>query len=191
MQRDYELFEQFHDGSVMWRGHAAGVPEVRQKLSELSKTTVNECFAIHLPTKEIVAYVNVGGSRPKIEKQLVAQIAYDHTLAMKRTDLLRARGYGVVTVIGNEAAKLVLDLSPSWNFFIVGDAAATEVREEIVDWLKSRFPAVPILALNPLETSDLLGADYNANQNEPERWLPIIGYGVLVRREAHDMRPMS
>jgi hypothetical protein len=135
--------------------------------------------------------VNVGGSRPKLVKRLVAQIAYDHTLTLKRTDLLRARGYGVVTVIGNEAAKLVLDLSPSWNFFIVGGAAATEVREEIVDWLKSKFPRVPILALNPRETPELLGADYNANQNEPELWLPIIGYGVLVQRAARDKGPMS
>jgi len=68
---------------------------------------------------------------------------------MKRTDLLRARGYDVVTVTGNEAAKLVLDLSPSWNLFIVGDAAQKEVGDERVVWLKSKFPGVSILALNP------------------------------------------
>ena len=51
----------------------------------------------------------------------MGQIAHDHTLAMKRTDLLRARGYEVVSVIGNEAAKLVLDVSQTWSLLIMGE----------------------------------------------------------------------
>jgi len=175
MQRNYDLFEQFPDGSVMWRGRASGLPEVCRQLSDLSTNTANECYAMHLPTKEIVARVNVGGSHPKIEKRLVGQIGYDHAAARTRTDALRAHGYDVVTVIGNDAAKLVLDLLPSWNFFIVGDAAPTEAREGIVQWLKSKFPDVPILALNLNEQSELSGADYNISQSSPELWLPIIG----------------
>jgi hypothetical protein len=140
MQRNYDLFEQLSDGSSIWRGRAAGLAEVRRKLADFSTTTKNECYAIHVQTKDVVARVNVGGARPKIEKTLVAQIAYLQERAAERTNLLRARGLKVVSVVGNEAAKLVLDLSESWNFFIVGHAAPWEVREEIVAWLKARFP---------------------------------------------------
>jgi len=174
MQRDYDLFEQFPDGSSLWRGRAAGLAEVRRKLTELSATTANECYAIHLSTKEVVARVNLGGSRPKIAKKLVGQIAYDNAVAINRTNLLRAQGYEVVSVIGNEAAKLVFDLAPSWNLFIVGYGASNEVREEMVAWLKAKFPSVPVLALNPPAVQELPGADYNVKQNGWESWLPIV-----------------
>jgi len=173
MQRDYDLFEQFPDGSPMWRGRAAGIPEVRRQLSELSQKTRNECFAMHLATKEVVARVNVGRSRPEIEKRIVCQIAYDHAIATERTDVLRAKGYEVVTIIGNEAAKLVLDLCPGWNLFIVGHCGPNEAREEIVSWLKTKFPAVPILALNPPTTLVLHGADYNVKHDD-KLWLPLV-----------------
>lgn len=58
MEREYDLFEQMPDGSPMWRGHASGFLEVRRRLEELSKATLNESFAMHLPTKEIVARIN-------------------------------------------------------------------------------------------------------------------------------------
>jgi hypothetical protein len=174
MQRVYDLFEQFPDGSPLWRGRAAGLADVRRKLAEIAKQTANECFAIHLSTKEIVARVNVGGLLHKGRKPLVAQIAYQREKAAERKNVLRAQGFEVVTVIGNEAAKLVLDLSQGWNFFIVGHAAPEEVREQMVAWLKDKFPSVPVLALNPPAVQDLSGADYNVRQNGPELWLPIV-----------------
>jgi hypothetical protein len=67
-----------------------------------------------------------------------------------------------------------LDLSNSWNFFIVGTDATKEVREEMVAWLKARFPGVPILALNPPGTPLLRGANYNVKQNGSELWLPVV-----------------
>jgi hypothetical protein len=181
MQRDYDLFEQFPDGSPLWRDRAAGLAEVRRKLAEIAKRTANECFAIYLPTKEIVARVNVGGSVHKARKPLVAQIAYQSERAAERTNVLRTQGFEVVTVIGNEAAKLVLDLSEGWNVFVVGHAAPEEVREEMVAWLKNKFPSVPVLALNPPAVQDLSGADYNVKQNGPEAWLPTV-IAALDRR---------
>jgi len=56
---------------------------------------------------------------------------------------------------------------------MVGHEAAKQEREEIVDWLKVRYPKVPIVALNP-PNQQLSGADYNARQNVPESWLPFI-----------------
>src|SRR5207248_8306987 len=89
MEREYELFEKLPDGSPMWRGHASGLNSVRQQLQQIARETKNECFAIYLPTKEIVARLNVGASVGISGKPLVFQIAYDTRLATARTDVLR------------------------------------------------------------------------------------------------------
>ena len=174
MQRNYDLFEVFPDGTVIWRAKVSGLPEVRQKLADLAATTANECCAIHLSTQDVVARMNVGGKRPKITKRLVAQIGYDPELVRKRTLLLRSRGYEVVSVVGNECARLVLDLSQDWDCFIIGHGAPKEVREEMVAWLKARFPRIPVLALNPPVVPVLQGADYNVQLNSSELWLGLV-----------------
>jgi hypothetical protein len=60
VNRDYELFEQLPDGSPLWHSHVQGLLEAQQELVEMSKTTKNECFAIHLKTKEIVVRAKAG-----------------------------------------------------------------------------------------------------------------------------------
>jgi hypothetical protein len=105
MEREYELFEQLPDGSPIWRGHAFGLQSVCQSLQQIAKETTNECFAMYLPTKEIVARINVAAPRGVRRKPLVFQIAYDHGLATARSEVLRLHGYEVVSVIGNEAAN--------------------------------------------------------------------------------------
>jgi hypothetical protein len=59
MNREYDLFERLHDDSVLWRGHVTGLESARSKLAEIAKETDNECFVMHLPTKEIVIRVNL------------------------------------------------------------------------------------------------------------------------------------
>lgn len=174
MEREYEIFEQLPDRSPMWRGHASGLPSVRRQLQQLASETKNECFAIYLPTKEIVARVNVGSSLGISAKPMVFQIAYDSRLAIARTEILRLYGYEVVSVIGNEAAKVVLTLPQTCNVFIVGHAAPEEIREEMVVWLRTKYPGVRILALNSPKIQELVGADYNVKLNGPETWLPFI-----------------
>ena len=181
MEREYELFEKTADGEPLWRGHASGLREVRLKLREISERTSNECFAIHLPTKEIVAKLNVGGR--KGSKPTVFQIAYANQLAIARTEVLRLHGCEVVSVIGNEAAKTVLTLPQRYDLFIVGHAAPEETRKEMVAWLKAKFPGVPVLALNDSATEKLAGADYNVKLNGPEAWLPMISSALGGRNE--------
>jgi len=43
----------------MWRGHVHRIQNAREKLTELSTTTKNECFAMDLRTKEVVLRLNV------------------------------------------------------------------------------------------------------------------------------------
>src|SRR5690242_7307583 len=105
MEREYELFERFLNGEIEWRGTAHGLQDARRKLLEFGRHTTHEVFAMHLSSQQVVARVNDGH-----KKDRVFQIAYDADLLVKRAKILRAQGYSVASVIGNEAAKTVLGL---------------------------------------------------------------------------------
>lgn len=137
-----------------------------------AKRTKAECLAIDAKTHQVVLQLNVNSAKLQAMKR-VFQIAYDEEGAVQRTQLLKCRGYAVMSVIGNEAAKAVLSSVEHYDIFIVGHAAPEETRREMVDWLWASYPSVKILALNPLN-QQIPNADYNAPQNEPENWLPII-----------------
>jgi hypothetical protein len=171
MDREYDIFE-VSQGGPMWRCRVSGLLEARQMLQRLSRQTAMERFAIHLPTNQVVARVNVRsgeGARP-----LIFQVAYDSVRAAARTQIFRRHGYEVLTVIGNESAKVILTLRQRCNLFLVGHAAPEETRVEMVNWLKANYPGVPIVALNPPSISRLIGADFNAKLNGPETLLPVF-----------------
>jgi hypothetical protein len=174
MERDYDLFERSQDNSLVWRGSVRGLENARRKLQELATRTTNECFAIYTPTRQIVALVNIAQAGQLRAKRVVFQIAYDEHRLVKRTELLRENGYEVVSVVGNEAAKIVLSSWQHCDLFIVGHAAPEQTRKEMVDWLKARYPRVKILALNPADHGKLAGADYNAILNGPGEWLSVV-----------------
>ena len=111
-----------------------------------------------------------GDARP-----VVFQIAYDQVLLMSRVELLKMHGFEVVSVLGNEAAKAALLASPRhYSLFIIGSAGASQVRTEMAAWLKSHYPKIPILAINPPFQQQLASADYNITLNGPEEWLFIV-----------------
>ena len=182
MEREYELFEQLPDGTPVWRSHASGLHMVRSELQKLAKTTTNMCFAIYLPTKEIVARLNVGHSAFG-QKPVVFQIAYDSSLVTTRSAALKLHGYEVVSVIGNEAAKVILELQlQQIHLFVIGHAAPEEDRMEMVAWLRAKYPGVRILALNPPRIPELPGADYNVKLDDPEKWLPMVANALSEHR---------
>jgi hypothetical protein len=59
MDRQYDLFEKFPDGSMIWKGNFVGLENAMQKLQEFATTTENECCLMHLPTKAVIASMNV------------------------------------------------------------------------------------------------------------------------------------
>jgi hypothetical protein len=59
MHRDYDLFEQFSDGSVVWKCRVSGHEASITKLKQLSAQTQNEVFVMHLPTNAVIAKMNV------------------------------------------------------------------------------------------------------------------------------------
>ena len=59
MNREYDIFEKFSDGSVLWRDFVRGLEPARARLEELASSSKNEFFAMHTPTKDIAVRVNI------------------------------------------------------------------------------------------------------------------------------------
>lgn len=169
----------------MWRGRAAGLLEARAILLEISHKGGNECFAMHLPTKEIVARVNVRTDDGR--KPVVFHIIYDYNTPAVPTETLRLLGYEVDRIVGNQAAKVVLSMRHQCDLFIVGHAAPDDTRIEMVDWLKTKYPGVPVIALIPEGGPAVPGADFNANLNDSESLLPLIA--TAIRRQFRSELP--
>ena len=58
MDRDYDIFERLPDASVRCLIRVHGTLHVRTVLEERGKRTANECFAMNIRTREIIARVN-------------------------------------------------------------------------------------------------------------------------------------
>jgi hypothetical protein len=55
VERDYDIFEKFPDGSFVWRGVISGHEAAISKLRELSTQTHNELHLMHVPTNSTIA----------------------------------------------------------------------------------------------------------------------------------------
>jgi hypothetical protein len=60
--REYDAFEVYPNHSVKWHGRIRGTERALEKLEELRQATLNECFAAHIGTLEIIGRVNEGGA---------------------------------------------------------------------------------------------------------------------------------
>jgi hypothetical protein len=59
MDRTYDIFEMLPDGSLLWRACVLGTQNVSGVLAEIGKKTPNECVAMNIDTKVVIARVNV------------------------------------------------------------------------------------------------------------------------------------
>jgi hypothetical protein len=178
MNRVYEIFEVPPNGSPQRVTVVSGVEFAKVALQGLAKRTSNECFAADARTRQVVMQLNV----PPKKLRRIFVVSYDEEIGVQRAELLKSRGYGVVSVIGNEAAKVLLSSIQPYDLFIVGHATPQETRREMVDWLKTQYPSVKILALNPPD-QQVPTADFNV-PHEPESWLPIVSTVCERRSEA-------
>jgi hypothetical protein len=106
MDSEYNIFECLPDGSLLWRESVSGLLSARARLQELARTASNDYIAMRLPTREVVFRADASRKEVVFAKR-VFQVAYTERLRKQRAELLRSRGYGVLSVIGNEAAKVV------------------------------------------------------------------------------------
>jgi hypothetical protein len=177
MGHDYAIFECLSDGTVKWCARVVGLREARLKLDGLARETGQDYFAMQLFTREIIFAADISKVTSERASKRILQIAYTEQLRTARAELLRSLGYPVISVIGNDAAKVLLTaLQPESlgiAIFVLGHAAPLQSRREMVDWLKANYPEAKIIALNPPD-QQLPNADYNALQNGPENWIPFV-----------------
>jgi hypothetical protein len=55
MERTYDIFEKLADGALVWRDTVQGHDAAIARLRELAKRSANEFQVHHLPTKSLVA----------------------------------------------------------------------------------------------------------------------------------------
>ena len=71
MESDYDIFEKFPDTSVRFLTRVQGTRHVPKVLEERGKQTTNECYAMNIRTREVIARVNDKASRlAKLKQQL-------------------------------------------------------------------------------------------------------------------------
>ncbi|MFZ3276862.1 MAG: hypothetical protein WA182_08145 [Candidatus Sulfotelmatobacter sp.] len=54
MDREYDLFEVFPDGSLVWRDSVTGHEKAIQRLRQLVEVTNNEFRVMHIPTNTLI-----------------------------------------------------------------------------------------------------------------------------------------
>ena len=144
---------------------------VEQDPEKLLKLTRQICDL--LDEKERRLRGERGGSSAR-EGKHIFQVAYNEGLLVTRSEVLKACGYDVVSVLGNDAARRILDKSQDYQLFVLGHDAPREEREEMLQWLRVNFPAAKVLALTSPYESTLPGADYSVPLNNREQWLAAV-----------------
>jgi CheY-like chemotaxis protein len=177
MHRVYEVVEVLPNGSRQRVTVVSGLEFAKAALEDLAKHTHDECLAVDAETHQVVMQLNVESAKLQATKR-VFQIAYDEEQALQRTQLLKSQGYIVMSVIGNEAAKVVLGSTQHYDLFIVDHAAPEETRREIADWLRANYAKAKILALNP-PGQQIPSADFNVTDDAPDKFVPIVAQHLL------------
>jgi hypothetical protein len=169
----FDIFRVEAHCEVAWVKSAADLKSARLAVKALIKSSPGE-YLIHSHSTHHGLIVKPSPAKKQRAKPVIFQIAYDERLIASRAELLKANGFAVVSVLGNEAAKAALKTRWDYALFIIGHAASPKVRKEMADLLKARYPKVEILALSRSYQQRLAPADYNVVLNGPEEWLFVV-----------------
>ena len=152
---------------VRWMEAVADLERAKARVKVLAVSSPGEYFIVNQQTGERISI------RSKT-RRILFQIGYDEKGLNARAELFRRFGHEVISVTDNEAAKVALTSLRDVDLFIVGHTAPEQTRKEMVDWLKTNYPKVKILALNPSANRKLSGADYNVILNAHDEWLSLL-----------------
>jgi hypothetical protein len=154
-------------GGVRWMESAEDLQRAKARVKVLAASSPGEYIILNQKTGEKISV------KPPT-KRIVFEIGYSDERGLNaRAELLRRFGHEVISVQDNDAAKVALRSIHDVDVFIVGHTAPEEVRKEMVAWLKTNYPKVKIVALNP-SRDQLLGADYNVVLNDHDEWLSLL-----------------
>jgi hypothetical protein len=149
-----------------WMEVAADLERAKARVKILATSSPGEYIIANQKTGEKISIQTQ-------TKRILFQIGYDEKGINARAELLRRFGHEVISVTNNEAAKVALSSYHDVELFIVGHTAPEQTRKEMVAWLKTNYPKVKIVALNPSK-DQLVGADYNVILNDHDEWLSLL-----------------
>lgn len=167
MSQPFHISKVESDRSLRLIEQAEDVERARDRVKKLSAFSPGEYVIANQQTGEKI-------SIKSHVKQIVFQIGYDEKDLNARAELFRRCGHQVISVVDNEAAKHALTSIQSVDVFVVGPTAPDETRKEMVDWLKTNFPKVKIVALIPSASRQVPQADYNIVLNDWDEWLSLL-----------------
>jgi hypothetical protein len=161
----FDIFR-VESAGLRWMEVAADLERAKARVKLLAASSPGEYVILNQNTGEKILVKSPA-------KRILFQIGYDEKGLNARAELLRRFGHEVISVTHNEAAKVALSSYQDVDVFIVGHTAPEQTRKEIVAWLKTNYPKVKIVALNPSK-DQLVGADYNVVLNDHEEWLSLL-----------------
>jgi len=167
MSPPFHIFKVQNDGSLRWMEAAADVEHAKARAKVLAASSPGEYVISTLTGDKI--------SIKSSPKRIMFQIGYDEKELNVRAELFRRLGHEVISVPDNDAAKRALTSTHDVDVFIVGHMAPEETRKEMVDWLKTNFPAVKVVALIPSANRQLPRADHNVVLNQWDEWITLLG----------------
>lgn len=162
----FHIFKVQSDGSLRWVEASEDVERAKSRAQALVASSPGEYVISSLTGEKI--------SIKSPAKQIVFQIGYDEEDLDARAELFRQCGHHVISVSDNEAAKRALTSIEKVDVFVIGHTAPEPTRKEMVDWLKTNFSNVKIVALIPSANRQLPRADYNIVLNEWDGWLSLL-----------------
>lgn len=163
----FSIYKVEGSGRLHWMDAAADFEHAKARVKVLAASWPGEYLITNRETGEKIAIKSPA-------KRIMFQIGYDQRGLNARAELFRRFGHEVISVADNEAAKHALSSIHNVDLFIVGHTAPEETRKEMVDWLKTNFPKVKIVALNPSANRQLSGADCNVVLNDWDEWLSLL-----------------
>ena len=166
MLSPFHIFKVQSNGSRRWMEGAISVERAKARVKVLAAASPDEYVITNLTGQEVSVK-----SQPK---RIMFQIGYDERELNARADLFRRVGHEVISVADNEAAKRALASVQNVDVFVVGYAAPEPTRKEMVDWLKTNFPEVKIVALIPSTTGQVPRADHNVVMNDWDELLSLL-----------------
>ena len=163
----FHIFKVQSDGSLRWTDAAVDVDHVKARVKVLAASSPGEYVITNMTGEKI--------SVKTLPKKIIFQIGYNEKELNTRAELFRRCGHEVISVADNEAAKQALTSIPNVDIFVVGHTAPEQTRKETVDWLKTNFPRVKVVALIPSASHQLQRADYNVVLNDWDEWISLLG----------------
>ena len=163
MLSPFHVFKVKSDGSRHWLEGAVSVESATARVKVLAATSPGE-----------YVITNLTGKVEFPPKRTMFQIGYDEKELNARAELFRRCGLEVISVADNESAKRALGSICTVDVFVVGHAAPEQTRKEMVEWLKSNFPKVKVVALIPSANRGLPRADYNIVLTDWDKWPSLL-----------------